>query len=353
MKNQGGEIEALDRAIQETKGETLPEPDWDRMEAALFERIDAEEAEERKPARRMRVMGALAAAAVVALGSLAILRSTAPSEVAQNPVTPLAPSQRVFGPGTTSVDGAQLHEGDRVVSGATAIRVEHRGTATWTLEPRSEAVVAQVGRFLTIRLESGTISAKVVPQKVQESFAVEVDKARVAVHGTEFQVKREQQQVGVVVHEGIVAVGPLLTRGQTEGWLLTPGDSGRFAFDGRSGEVMRAVSVTPLEVAGDPKKPSVQLPDMPTRAEVEKRLDTIQQAGAGCFGKLTAQDEVRVTAQTRVIAEVAPSGQLRALSFEPPLAPAVTECTRNATLGMKFSQSVRGVRAERSVAFGN
>jgi hypothetical protein len=349
----GGEIDALDRAIRETKAEATPEPDWDRMEEALFDRIDAAEAEEKRPARRNRVLGSLAMAAVIALGSVAILRATTSTEVAENSPTPLGPSVRVFGPGVESVDGASLHEGDRVVAGAAAIVVEHRGTATWTLQPRSEAVVSQVGRFLTIRLESGSVSAKVVPQKVQESFAVEVDHARVAVHGTEFQVTRDPKHLGVVVKEGIVAVGPAATRGQTEGWLLTPGDTGHFAFDGRSGEVVRAVSVTPLEVAGDPRKPSVQLPDMPTRAEVEKRLDSIEQATAVCFTKLTAQDEVRVSAQVRVIAEVAPNGQLRGVSFEPPLAPGVTQCAKSATAGLKFSQSLRGVRAERSVAFGN
>lgn len=352
MTKHGGEIDALDRAIRETRAEATSEPDWDRMEEALFERIDAAEAEDRRPARRYRAMGALAAAAVVTLGSLAILRSTAPDEVANNQPAPLAPSVRVFS-GVQSVDGTELHEGDRVVAGTQAVVVEHRGTATWTLQPRSEAVVAQVGRFLTIRLETGSVSAKVVPQKVQESFAVEVDHARVAVHGTEFDVTREQKQVGVVVKEGVVAVGPALTRGQTEGWLLTPGDSGQFAFDGRTGEVVRAVSVTPLEVAGDPRKPSVQLPDMPARAEVEKRLDTIEQQSAQCFAKFTAQDEVRVTAQVRVIAEVAPNGQLRALSFEPPLAPNVTGCAKSGTAGLTFSKSLRGVRAERSVAFGN
>ena len=68
-------------------------------------------------------------------------------------------------------------------------------------------------------------------------------------------------------------------------------------------------------------------------------------------------EQVKLTdtaeAVTRVIAEVAPNGQLRGVSFEPPLAPAVTQCARSATAGLKFSQSLRGVRAERSVAFGN
>jgi hypothetical protein len=111
--------------------------------------------------------------------------------------------------------------------------------------------------------------------------------------------------------------------------------------------------VTPLEVAGDPHKPRVQLPDMPGRDEIERKLDNIEQLSAQCFAKHTTQDEVRVTAQARVVAEVAPSGQLRNVSFDPPLAPAVTQCTRAATAGVKFSQSQRGVRAERSVAFGN
>lgn len=352
MSDHGGELEALDRAIRETKEEPAPDLDWDRMESRLFDRIDAAEVEERSPSRRSRVVAALAAAAVIALGSAALLRSNESTLVGQTPV-PAAPGARVIGPGVQSVDGTSLHEGDRVVAGAEPVHVEHRGTASWTLEPRSEAVVAAEGRFLTIRLESGSVSAKVVPSPTTESFAVEVDHARVAVHGTEFRVTREAKQLGVVVQEGVVAVGPALTRGDTEGWLLTPGDSGRFAFDGRSGEVVRAVSVTPLEVEGDPRKLAVQLPDMPTRAEVEKKLDTIEQMSAQCFAKHTTQDEVRVTAQVRVVAEVAPTGQLRNVSFDPPLAPTVTQCTRAATAGIKFSQSQRGVRAVRSVAFGN
>jgi hypothetical protein len=352
MSDHGGELEALDRAIREAKEEPAPDIDWDRMESRLFERIDAAETEERARPRRSRVVAALAAAAVIALGSAALLRSNESIEVGRAPL-PSTPASKVIGPGVPSVDGASLHEGDSVVAGSESVQVEHRGTASWTLDPGSRAVVVAEGRFLTIRLESGSVSAKVVPSPGTESFAVEVDHARVAVHGTEFRVTREAEQLGVVVKEGVVAVGPAGTRGRTEGWLLTPGDSGRFAFDGRSGEVVRAVSVTPLEVAGDPHKPAVQLPDMPTRAEVEKKLDTIEQFSAQCFAKHTTQDEVRVTARVRVVAEVAPTGELRNVSFDPPLAPSVTQCTRAATAGVKFSQSQRGVRAERSVAFGN
>jgi hypothetical protein len=185
MSDQGGELEALDRAIRETKEEPGPDLDWDRMESRLFERIEAAEVEERAsgPSRRSRVIAALAAAAVIALGSAALLRSNEPAtQLGQTPV-PAAAGARVIGPGVKSVDGASLHEGDRVVAGSEPVEVEHRGTASWTLEPRSEAVVAAAGRFLTIRLESGAVSAKVVPAPTPESLAGEVrTHRRLAAH---------------------------------------------------------------------------------------------------------------------------------------------------------------------------
>ncbi len=353
MSDPNGELEALEQAIHEAKDEPAPDFDWDRMEARLLSRIEAARAEDERPSRRYRAFGALAAAAVVVLASAALLRSNEPRETARAPEpAPTAATARVFGPDVKSVDGTALHVGDRVVAGAQPVVVAHPGTATWTLDPHAEAVVAAEGRFLTIRLETGTVAAKVVPSSNRETFAVEVDHARVAVHGTAFRVKRDADQLDVLVKEGVVAVGPAAARGETEGWLLSPGDHGHFAFDGRSGEVTRAVSVTPLEVVGR-KPPTAHLPDMPARPEIEKKLDSIEGIAAQCFSQHTAQDEVRVTAQTRIIAEVAPNGQLRGVSFEPPLAPAVTQCARSATGGVKFSQSVRGVRAERSVAFGN
>ena len=92
------------------------------------------------------------------------------------------------------MNGDQLALGTRLTAGDRALVVEHHGRASWTLEPHATARVSDAGEFLTITLESGALSATVVPNPKPETFAVEVGGTRVAVHGTAFRVERTGEQ---------------------------------------------------------------------------------------------------------------------------------------------------------------
>ena len=107
---------------------------------------------------------------------------------------------------TRRLNGDQLALGTRLTAGNQPLVVEHLGRARWTLEPHATALVTDAGEFLTVKLESGALSAAVVPNPKPETFAVEVEGTRVAVHGTAFRVERVAERVQVEVSEGTVAV---------------------------------------------------------------------------------------------------------------------------------------------------
>jgi ferric-dicitrate binding protein FerR (iron transport regulator) len=223
MSEESSEDRALDRVSAELRDMPAPELDWERMEARLSSRIDAEERRERR-ASSLRVVAALAVAAGLLLLLGGLWRSQ-PATVVRAPETS-AGAERVFGLDGATIDGATLAVGDRVEARERAGRVEHAGHATWTLDPNSQATIAAVGAVIRVQLTAGALGAQVVPREQPETFVVAVDGARVAVHGTAFRVVRTDAALRVSVTEGVVAVG---AAGEPAGWLLRAGDSGSFA----------------------------------------------------------------------------------------------------------------------------
>jgi hypothetical protein len=359
-ERRGSEIEALREVIREAAQEPAPELDWERVEARLFERLERPEA----PARGLRAWRyalAIAAAAAVALVGFGLLRSS-PEQVADQArsVEQLA-APKLIGPEVSGkVDGTRLAVGDRVVSGAREIVVEHAERASWTLLPGSAAALRDVGERLTIQLESGAVLSSVVPNARAESFAIVTGDVRVAVHGTRFRVERRDHRALVTVEEGVVAVGPATT-GATEGFVLHAGDQGSFTLDGKTGTVQRAATaelepaVTPparvvqRPPSAPPAAPIASLPETPTTAELERGLDGVAAAVTRCFLDHTKSGEVRVTARTELSATVRPDGSISELAFDPPLAPAVQACAVGAGRAGKFPASEKGAVVERSI----
>jgi ferric-dicitrate binding protein FerR (iron transport regulator) len=219
--------EALGRLIVELRAEPAPELDWDRVEARLLrEPRTAARSATSELANRLRwpAMALVAAAAVFAV----VKRPHAPVAVAP----PKAAAQLARGP----LNGDTLALGTHITAGNQAVVVEHQGRARWTLEPHATAFVSNAGEFLTVQLESGALSAAVVPNTKPETFAVEAGGTRVAVHGTAFRVERSGDRVLVQVSEGTVAVEPTQTH-SNPAFLLGRDSRGNFALDGRSGSV--------------------------------------------------------------------------------------------------------------------
>ncbi len=356
MEERDTELEALDRVVQDIKSEPGPDLDWDRLERSLMTKVAAQP----MAARRFPWAGALALAAAAALaifGWRALAPTPSSPASAPQASMPAAPPRVLT---AANIDGASLRLGDRVEANGHDVVVRHPGRATWTLAAGSAAQLAEQGSHLTIQLARGEVSAKVVPSPKPESFAVEVEGTRVAVHGTQFTVKRSGNRTEVSVREGVVAVGPTGNRGHTEGWLLRAGDHGNFSLDGQDGQVTRATATaeqpspveesTPKAVRGTAKPP---LPESPSIDALQSALDRVSSAVTTCFDKNTSEQAgVRVTARSRASLDFGPDGKLVSLGFDPPLAPAVEQCAREATATLKVSRSQKGASTTRSILLG-
>ncbi len=329
------ELQALAQAIGELREEPLPDLDWTAMEERLMEQTrNAPPGPERTALPWALGLGGLAAAAAAALwlGSGA---APADEPVAE---TPAPASERQF------VDGAALELGETIRAVADPVRVQHAGRATWTLAPGSEGRIADRGRFLTVALERGSILAEVVPGQAAESFAVEAHQTRVASHGTVFSVTLSDDHVDVQVSEGEIVIGSADDRGRTRGFHLSAPGRGAFALDGaRVGRISpqdREPSETPrLQLLPTPRVPdpppaalpvtSAQ-PSAPAELSAEAVTDRLVHGLRRCFVEHThVHGSVHVSATSTLSVRFA-NGAVNQIRLDPPLAPDVEQCTRQA-----------------------
>ncbi len=359
---------ALDRLILELREQPAPKLDWERVEARLLsEPRPQEQAAGVSFLRRLRLpaAGLLAAAAV-----LAVVVARRPKVNTQVP----APVARVS---SAPLDGDQLALGTHVTAGDRPLVVEHAGRARWTLEPHASASLAVSGEFLTLRLESGALSAQVVPSPKLETFAVEVGGTRVAVHGTAFRVERAGDRVLVAVSEGTVAVEAAGAHA-APAFLLRRDSRGNFALDGPSGNVEGNASavvsdggaqshrqvaadqatvparsptpvahgsarVPPSRPASTPVSAPPPLPLQPSISEIETGVSSALELMSRCFHDKTKSSGSRVSASTGLTLSVTGDGAVRSVTFAPPLAPAVEDCAVNGLRGLTFAHSAEGV----------
>ena len=358
---------ALDRLILELRDQAAPKLDWERVEARLLR-----EPPPRAQAAGVSVLGRLrwpaagllAAAAVVAV----VAHSPKPSTRVPTPVARVS---------SEPLNGDQLALGTHVSAGNQPLVVEHAGRVRWTLEPHASASLAVSGEFLTLRLESGALSAQVVPSPKLETFAVEVGGTRVAVHGTAFRVERAGDRVLVAVSEGTVAVEAAGAHA-APAFLLRRDSRGNFAVDGPSGNVegnaSAVVSDTSAqshrEVAADeaalpthsptpvahpsarapaahpataPLSATPQLPLQPSISDIETGVSSALELMNRCFHDKTKSSGSRVSASTGLTLSVTGDGAVRSVTFTPPLAPAVEDCAVNGLRGLTFAHSAEGV----------
>jgi len=364
------EEQALDRLILELRKQAAPDVDWDRVEARLMR--------EPQPQARSATLSflnrlrwpAAGLVAVAALASLVVARKPAPT-----------PEKRVAKLSLAPLNGDQIAVGARITAGNQPLLVEHHGRARWTLEPHATALVSDAGEFLTVKLESGALSAAVVPNPKPETFAVEVGGTRVAVHGTAFRVERVGERVQVEVSEGTVAVEASGTH-SSPAFLLRRDSRGNFALDGRTGSVEGNASEVVAESAGQSHRtlgkvasaprahqsaPAVQpaMPELsaepvallpapapapapaaplqPSISDIEAGVSSALELMNRCFHDQTRSTGIRVSATTGLTLSVAPDGTTQSVTFAPPLAPAVEECAVNGLRALTFARSAEGV----------
>jgi FecR-like protein len=364
------EERALDRLILELRDEASPKLDWGRVEARLL--LEPQPQQPSAPARFLRRLRlpAVGLVAVAAAAALVVGRSPAPP-----------PAKQVAKMSTAPLDGDQLALGMRVTAGNRPLVVEHRGRASWTLEPHASAQVSDAGEFLTVKLESGALSALVVPNSKPETFAVEVEGTRVAVHGTAFRVERLGERVQVEVSEGTVAVEPSGSH-STPAFLLRRDSRGNFALDGHTGSVegnasavladgggrshRKVAKVAPLPsaartpvvaptvelgkpiVSAEPVLPPPALlvpalPVQPSISEIESVVSSAVELMNRCFVEQTRSTGNHVSASTGLTLSVTGDGTIQSVTFEPPLAPAVEDCAVSGLRALTFAHSVEGV----------
>lgn len=357
------EERALDRMILELREQPNPVLDWERIETRLLR----EPRPERKSAARSFLNRLrLPAAGLVAVAAVATLVMAR-----QQPVP--VPARQTAKLSSAPVNGDQLALGTRITAGNQPLVVDHPGRAHWTLEPHATALVTNAGEFLTVKLESGALSAVVVPNPKPETFAVEVEGTRVAVHGTAFRVERVAERVQVEVSEGTVAVEPSGTH-SAPAFLLRRDSRGDFALDGHTGSVEGNASAvvadsgskshrtvatalpsthghgpTPAaprakpEVSSEPVAQVQALPVQPSISDIESGVSSALVLMNRCFHDQTRSTGNRVSASTGLTLSVAGDGTIQSVTFAPPLAPAVEDCAVTGLRSLTFAHSVEGV----------
>jgi hypothetical protein len=322
---------ALDELVDETKAETTPQQiEWDTVEATLMRRVQGGPISMmRERATSGRWVAVLAAAALVA-GALLWVHESHVSA----PVAPLE-TAKLTAPAELPhwLDGDAIGTGAVVASDDREVVVEHRERATWTLAPKSSALVESTGDVITVALNEGSVSAHVVKSPRPESFVVRVEKTRIAVHGTRFRVDRLGTTVHVELAEGVIAVGPV---GGPEIELFAPSNA-TLSLDGlrldtpptsprptaRQGESSSAPPAKDAAKAGTAPAEDVS-PEEKAKEDAER---TMTDGIRACLAvSAVSRGDLRVSVETRMAVHVLANGHVEQASFAPPLSPAVRRC---------------------------
>lgn len=385
---------ALREVTREARTEHLPKVDWAAIEEELpMTRVHT------VPPRPVTFRPWLIAASFALAGGLGayavtLVRPHAAPVAATRVSSPVAP---VTAADTTNkdVNGDALAVGAHVIAGELPQSVVHAGHARWTLAPHSEGTLLANGDIVTVRLDHGSVTSRVVKSSRTETFAVEAADVRVAAHGTEFTVSLGADGVSVSVTEGSVLVGPREEPGQGQ-LLISPSakrytrtglpiedDSGLDALGGRRAPSRTAASTPDVATGGTdatppagrvaleapasvkklgPRKPTAepeegdtpsavdQRPSEPSAAGLETTTASVTRLTQACFKERTIAGEgVRVTAQTSVTFRTLPEGGVNRVVFEPPLSPAVQACVNAGMSAIQTESTRNGFQVSRSL----
>jgi len=409
-------VRALRALSDEAAKSPLPPIDWDRLERRLMGEVAEHGAPE--PSRavevpRSRAVASRAASpwgiALVAAAAVALVYGARPNPsghgIAAHETQDRAPVFEGAAENVTLPDA--LQPGDAAESGSHAIAYHRPGVVSFTLAPESRIEVVSVDRegarpgSMTVALVRGSIHAEVVPRTEGEVFAVEVDRTRIAVHGTSFTVSREGDRAIVDVAHGSVAVGPAGHPGSTHGWLLVGPERASFSVDGgrevkwlvpparaadaNSGTSSRSWSVAVPPAAGSPNSEhrsrsktasvtsgsaaaaappeSIGPPEedtsgpreppaaqKPTTVAPEPRDDVatsaILKGIEACYDRQVTSFGVQFSIRSSLTLAILPNGLVREGVFDPPLSPTLMACAREAVAAARYSRhdSVREIR---------
>jgi ferric-dicitrate binding protein FerR (iron transport regulator) len=379
-------MSALDKVVREAREDLGVEQtrsvDWSEVDRGLFESIAEDRRIERarfapRAFRRWPEVALAAAGAVVVFalaardGTRARTLDVAPAadEIAGNVLS-------IDGDGQVRVDGAPaahgtlIKNGDIIEARGAQATIERPGKLTLRVESGSRATVTHTRGTLVLALAEGAVEAQVVPVASGEAFAVDIDGARVAVHGTHLRVARDGQHVSVDLSEGVVSVGQAPRVGSVLGTLVTAPGHAEFVAT----NAVETLNVThdpsavrsPIHLAAasqvkslplvfpapaSPKsEPSAPLrasaPAAPSHADAHPSasgiaLDTnadqvISGAVRSCMAERPRAENVTVVVRTTLRLELEDDGSVHAARFDPPVAPDVNACAATSIYKTRF-----------------
>ena len=237
--------QALAALTKEAAELPLPEIDWERLESKVLAGCAITTAPATVTSRIARVPWApVPPTWSSSPWPVAIAAAAAAALILGNPAGSLdAPGRPERAHSVTKARSSvanlgSLDVGDVAETGLHSAVYDEPGVARVALAPSSRFEVvandldAERAGSMTVALSHGSLHADVTPRTDGEVFAVEVERTRIAVHGTSFTVSREGERVVVEVAHGSVAVGPVGHRGATHGWLVVGPDRASFSLDG-------------------------------------------------------------------------------------------------------------------------
>ncbi|MGE5783055.1 MAG: FecR family protein [Myxococcales bacterium] len=259
------------------------------------------------------------------------------------------------------LDGNAIELGEVLEADTQSLTIRHAGIATWRLSAPGRVRILERGARITVSLEQGRIEAEVVPQSQPEVFAVEIERTRVAVHGTVFSVERRDDKAAIAVSEGSVRLGTSDQRGSTQGQILsapartevtvlrleaeppevTPSRNAKARVRLQPKPWTRDASAASAQTAiVAPSAPDPDLPEVPSAAEIEHLWESINREVSQCFAEQPAgEPNVRVSVNTRISVVLAPDGTVAITNCEPPLSEPIQQC---------ISQQLTTFRAQKS-----
>jgi hypothetical protein len=381
-----------------------PELDWDKLESRVLAAFTAAAETPTPTAHSVSTvrkvapprwasspwpMGlAAAAAAMLIYGSSA--------RTVNAPALSQTRSAAASSPKVTSTELATLEVGEVLETTGRAVHYDKPGVVSLALAPNSrfEVVANDLEREgsggVTVNLERGSIHAEVTPRPFGEVFAVEVERTRIAVHGTSFTVTREGNRVIVDVAHGSVAVGPVGHRGATHGWLVVGPNRAAFSLDGAREATWFAPpeepAVTVVERAAEPHSETVDArsarakrPAPPIRIDaaapasrgqnnaqtskssgwgeggnIDGRNPSEQEAAesasivrqlAACYEKQASALGFGFSVESSLKLTILSTGAIREGVFTPPLSPTLMSCADKAIGGAHFpsGEAVRDI----------
>ncbi len=346
---------AISEIASEIRRQVPPELDWVRVETALFAHTGRAPASRPKPSRWPFGLAFAATLGVAVFGVALAWRHPAPVRAANRPSSPAAVES------VNTLDGDSLAIGATILASTGPLRIEHRGHATWTLDGDSEAHLESLGDVVTVVLDRGALSARVVKSPRPESFVVRVEKTRIAVHGTAFRVERLGSTVRIAVTEGVVGVGPI---GQAPFELPAPskatvtldgirvdqaGASRRPAVQDGPHPATEDGRGVPPPAAGTTEEEATATTAAGTPAGVARMsVDRVESVVRECFAKHTmSRGDLRITLRTSMSLRASSTGKIIEAAFDPPLADGVRTCVDVGVRQIHLASPSGGLSVER------